>query len=193
MKKIITFGSIIIISIVLFSSCESNMSITKRHYNNGYYIANSKMKHDNNQKKIETAIPTKTILSSNSIQNKIESNAINMDSVHNSFIDKNDMVASNNKMPGKTNTHNKIKNAVKQQAEILRHSAKQNKRNVFRKNKVKDDSTDDALSLLWIVIVVILILWLVGFLLGGFGLGGIFNLLLLIALILLVLWLLRIV
>jgi hypothetical protein len=49
-----------------------------------------------------------------------------------------------------------------------------------------------ALSLLWIVIVVILILWLIGILAGGFGLGGLINVLLIIALVLLILWLLRV-
>src|ERR1019366_2959968 len=136
MKTIITFSSLIM-SIVLFSSCESNMSITKRHYNNGYYIANSKIKHnDNNQKEMGTEIPTKTILSLNSIQNKIENNKINMDTIHNSFVDNNDMVASNNKMPGKTNSHNIIKHAIQQQAQILKQVKKQHKRNIFRKNKI---------------------------------------------------------
>ncbi len=51
----------------------------------------------------------------------------------------------------------------------------------------------EALSLLWIVILVLVILWLLGFITGGFGLGGLIHLLLLIALILLILWLLRII
>ncbi len=54
------------------------------------------------------------------------------------------------------------------------------------------DSGDDALSLFWIVIVVILILWLLGLISGGWGLGGLINLLLVIALVLLILWLLRV-
>ncbi len=54
-------------------------------------------------------------------------------------------------------------------------------------------SSDDALSLLWIVIVIILILWLLGYALGGLGLGGAIHILLVIALILLILWLLGII
>lgn len=54
-------------------------------------------------------------------------------------------------------------------------------------------TSGDALSLLWIVIVVLLILWAIGLLAGGWGLGGLINLLLLIAVILLILWLLRII
>jgi hypothetical protein len=52
---------------------------------------------------------------------------------------------------------------------------------------------DEARSLFWIVILVLLILWALGIISGSFGLGILFNLLLLIALILLILWLLRIV
>jgi hypothetical protein len=56
----------------------------------------------------------------------------------------------------------------------------------------EDSSEHAALSLLWIVILVILILWLIGILAGGLGLGVLINLLLVIALVLLILWLLRI-
>ena len=48
----------------------------------------------------------------------------------------------------------------------------------------------DGLSLFWIIILVILILWALGF---GFGVGDIIHVLLVIALVLLILWLLRIV
>ncbi|MBK6834313.1 MAG: lmo0937 family membrane protein [Bacteroidetes bacterium] len=54
-------------------------------------------------------------------------------------------------------------------------------------------SSGDGLSLLWIVILVLLILWALGLISGGFGLGGFINILLVIALILLILWLLRII
>lgn len=59
--------------------------------------------------------------------------------------------------------------------------------------KTKPVPASGALSLLWIVIVVLLILWLLGLLAGGWGLGGLINLLLVVALILLILWLLRII
>jgi hypothetical protein len=52
-------------------------------------------------------------------------------------------------------------------------------------------SSDDALSLLWIVILVVLLLWLLGVIAGGLGLGGLIHILLVIALILLILWLIR--
>ena len=51
----------------------------------------------------------------------------------------------------------------------------------------------DGLSLFGIVILILLILWLVGAISGGWGLGGLIHILLIVALILLILWLLRII
>ncbi len=64
-----------------------------------------------------------------------------------------------------------------------------------KKVKFKSNSprSDEGLSLIWIVILVLLILWAAGLLGGGWGLGGLINVLLVIALILLILWLLRII
>lgn len=64
-------------------------------------------------------------------------------------------------------------------------------------NKVKSSAgmrgDGDGLSLFWIVILVLLILWALGVIGGGWGLGGLIYILLVIALILLILWLLRVV
>jgi hypothetical protein len=54
-------------------------------------------------------------------------------------------------------------------------------------------SSGDALSLFWIVILILLVLWVAGLIGGGWGLGWVINVLLVIALVLLILWLLRIV
>jgi cytoskeletal protein RodZ len=54
-------------------------------------------------------------------------------------------------------------------------------------------SSGEALSLFWIVILILLLLWAIGVISGGWGLGGVIYILLIIALILLILWLLRIV
>jgi hypothetical protein len=61
-------------------------------------------------------------------------------------------------------------------------------------NKANTASYDvDGLSLFWIVILILLILWAIGLASGGFGIGGLINVLLVIALVLLILWLLQIV
>ena len=62
------------------------------------------------------------------------------------------------------------------------------------KSKFKPNAPagDDELSLLWIVILVLLVLWALGLIGGGWGLGWAINVLLVIALVLLILWLLRV-
>lgn len=54
-------------------------------------------------------------------------------------------------------------------------------------------NSDDGLSLFGIIILILIVLWLVGAISGGWGLGGLIHILLVLALILLILWLLRII
>lgn len=61
------------------------------------------------------------------------------------------------------------------------------------KSKANAPAGDEELSLIWIVILVLLVLWALGLIGGGWGLGWVINVLLVIALVLLILWLLRIV
>ncbi|MCW3076755.1 MAG: hypothetical protein JWO32_1364, partial [Bacteroidetes bacterium] len=72
-------------------------------------------------------------------------------------------------------------------------SVKELVKNPFKLTKIvaASDSKDDALSLIWIIIVVILILYLIGLLLD-FG-GPFIHVLAVIALVLLILWLLKII
>jgi cobalamin biosynthesis Mg chelatase CobN len=58
-------------------------------------------------------------------------------------------------------------------------------------NSARD--SEGGLSLFGLVILILVILWLVAVLSGGWGLGGLIHVLLIIALILLILWLLRII
>lgn len=63
----------------------------------------------------------------------------------------------------------------------------------LKKMKSSSARSDSAgLSLFWIVILVLLVLWALG-LIGGWGPGGLIYILLVVALILLILWLLRVV
>jgi len=168
------------------------MSITKRHYNNGYYIAHTKGKQSVNTSKEEVVL-AKTKKSLYVIHN--ETKTISGYSQGNIAADNNVIVASNENR-NKTEVHLKAKQSLHQKTAIAVTPVMQVKSVLSDRKKVSADvSADerDGLSLFWIVILVILILWAVGFLAGGFGLGGFINLLLLVALILLILWLIRII
>jgi len=164
------------------------MSITKRHYNSGYYIAHSKGKQPVNAPKEEVAqIKTKRIL----YVTPNEPQTISGYPQGNVAADNNVAMASNENRV-KTESHLKTKQSLHQKAAIALTPVKQVKSVLYDVKKISADERD-GLSLFWIVILVILILWAIGFLSGGFGLGGFINLLLLVALILLILWLIRII
>ena len=188
MKKLITPIILFISAIVLLSSCSSKLSLTKRHYRKGYYVNNTH-KHAtpkiNDDKKITINNPTITepILEENVYAQPIISNEILLSDATKNY--------SGNKELTQTQINYFKPKELKQ---TLNANAPSIKKQLFQFNKLTKSSGErDALSLFWIVILVILILWLLGFLAGGFGLGGLINLLLVVALILLILWLLRVI
>lgn len=192
MKNIITLNVLCLFFTILISACgTTNGSVTKRHYTKGYYVAHNMTKHkissENKEKKIvhqnseesTIVIPSKKIAKGGYVTN---SNATN------SAIDKTTLVANSSKKPIVFNTHIVSKHPLKSAPTF----SKNNKHSINSKSSAASDE-DDGLSLLWIVILVLLILWALGLISGGFGLGGFINILLVIALILLILWLLKII
>ena len=196
MKKIITFSTVCIILSLLFSSCGSNTSLTKRHYNKGYYIAHTKGKHkvvtEKKDEKI-TQLKTKEASVIDASKVKTQHNSIAEHKVSNPITENKTLVASTGRTPIVFNVHIVSKHPVKQVPTFNLFPVKENKHTIFNKKRVSPVSHDGHLSLFWIVILVLLILWALGLLGGGFGLGIFINVLLIIALILLILWLLRIV
>lgn len=194
MKKHHGFSAIIIITCILFSSCGSNMSIIKRHYNNGYYMAFSEYKQTSHTSKDEEkVVQTKTQEPLNSIQFKAERNIKNGDFGQNIMPNNNDVPAINAQMQGKVISPQSIRQTIKQKTTFIKNRVAQIKHVLNETKKIKKNSVEgEGLSLFWIVILVILVLWALGFA-GGFLLGGLINLLLVIALIGLILWLFRVV
>jgi|JI10StandDraft_1071094.scaffolds.fasta_scaffold04060_17 hypothetical protein len=195
MKKIITLNIFCLFVIMLISSCGTNGSITKRHYTKGYHIAHNKGKHKVNAQKERTNIAhQKTTESTILIPSKeiVKENNSNNAEVVNSIADKSTLTASSSKKPVVIKTQSTAKSLLKSAPVFKIFPSKENKHSFFSKSRpVASDGS--GLSLLWIVILVLLILWALGLISGGFGLGGFINILLVIALILLILWLLRII
>jgi hypothetical protein len=188
MKKISSLAFIACASLgIILSSC----SVIKRHYAKGYYVShnsgkteNTKAEKPNSQKKTES--PSYTI------QNIHESSKADNGSMQNALITKEGTITASTK---------DIKSKSTRVAPSKKHMAYSTlamgypKENPKSFNAKKDENTlaADALSLFWIIIIILLILWLIAILTGGWGLGWTIHLLLVIALILLILWLLRII
>ncbi|HLP14432.1 MAG TPA: hypothetical protein VK177_21055 [Flavobacteriales bacterium] len=199
MKKRIKFNIIILISLV-FASCGSNFSITKRHYTRGYYINHSNNKviaKNTSNEASQPVIGLELNEETNSSNKKTHENISAL--VKDTTVEKTSVVSdvpvTHSTVP--TNYH---QNASKKMENTAHHTnSKRNLKPFFEINhlntkKIKSSNTaardHEHLSLLWVVILVILILWAVGYL--AVGLTGLINLLLLIALILFILWLLRV-
>ena len=195
MKKIITINIFCLLIIAFVSSCGTNSSITKRHYTKGYYVSHNKAKHKvvagNKESKIVHQMTNETtaLIPSKEI---VKENSSNGDEVASEVKNKSPLVASSSNKPVFNKRYGAAKSLIKSAPGLKIFPSKESKHSFFSKSRpVASDGS--GLSLLWIVILVLLILWALGLISGGFGLGGFINILLVIALILLILWLLRII
>jgi hypothetical protein len=182
---------LICMAALLFSSCAklATLTVEKRHYRNGYYVDYN----HNNKFKAEI---TKADRQQEDMQKPVLANDI---STKESFPDeRNKIIPSSNMYPNipdageekqqisKSKLGKIIKSAIIADSEPIPHDL------IKRGYSEKKDS-DEPLSMFWSVIVLIVVVWLIAYFTGGWGLGGLINLLLLVALILFILWLLRVV
>ena len=192
MKKIITFSAICIIASILFASCGgSYVSITKRHYNNGYYIVYNKGRQAVSTPKEEGKVSQTKI--STPVYNPInmsEQNTMGQYSEQSIKTNNTIIAASNEKVQPDAISQQDSKQTSEPKIKIIKNPLVQINRALPESVKSNGPSKGNGLSLFWVVILVILILWAFGL---GFGVGGLINVLLVIALILLILWLLQIV
>ena len=185
-KNLFTFASTCIVASILLSSC----SMTKRHYTNGYYISHhsgkqieAKTQEQTVQKKAEPYLYT--------IQSATEGTNLDYNNKQN-INTENGAITANNKQV--VNKPQFVHNAKHHTNYITTAIPIQTKTELSHTKKIATETVaGDVLSLFWIVILILVILWLVALLTGGWGLGGFIYLLLVIALILLILWLLRII
>ncbi len=195
MKKLMSLSMLVIITGILFSSCGgSYISITKRHYNKGYYIVYNNGKHAVPLSKGEyKTIQTKPAKSINDPQGLAEQNTIDGNIRQNAITTNNAKVTSNKKVQANPIIQQQGSGqTIEPKTKIINNPVAQIKRVLSEsKNTCSVASDHDGLSLFWVVILIILVLWAIGFV--GFGLVGLINVLLVIALILLILWLLQIV
>lgn len=206
MKKLITLSIISILSGILLSSCGSNFSITKRHYNKGYFISRNhspKTQASNEKETAETnkqvdplkapvVVTEPTIINESVIvvNNEKEITPI-VGTTNGNDKAGNDKTNAKSKNVGvvQKSTHNRFQKLATRFEEMPIAKSMKNK-----KLSVSNTAYDgDGHSLFWIIILILLILWLVGAISTGFLVGSLINLVLLLALILLILWLLRVI
>jgi len=202
MKKLITLSVICIIASLVFPSCKSEVSVTKRHYTRGYYVAHGHktVKSEISLKNKEKIVRFKTDKPSNVLQtkNKKDENVAVSNFYRIPVTNNSAYTASNEKKQSHSNSNQTIKplknNSDVDESKSIEERFTDLKNDISTSKKsVRATHNHEEYSLLWIIIVVVLILWVLGFLAGGFGLGGLINLLLLVALILFILWLLKVI
>lgn len=184
MKKLITYTALCLIAILLMPSCKGKMGITKRHYQKGYYVSHTKAKNKTLAEKVHAnQVVADKMASVNVLSTKPKESAINSEVITQP---KQSIMASAFPKKG-TSTYSESKTSYK--SITIDQPVKQLKQAASKIGS--GDHEGHGHSLFWIVILVILILWLFGFLAGSFG--ALINLLLLVALILFILWLLRVI
>jgi hypothetical protein len=193
MKNKITWSLNLIILTFLFSACSQKLGLTKRHYNKGYY-AESK-------KRVNTVGINKNHESDFENNSKIMSSVLNgtLTNKSNLFVGEKSRVAKPFEEL-RIRPLEKIISNTKNRSLVIRKSVSQKINDLtFRpitfdlKNNLltsSNENSEDGLSLFWIVILILLLLWLFGYIILS---GGLINLVLALALVLLILWLLRII
>ena len=185
-KNLFTFASTCIIASILLSSC----SMTKRHYTNGYYVSHHSGKQVEAKTQEQTA-QKKTKPSLYTVKNEAAESNLDYTNKQSPIAENGAITASNKQVVSNPKV---FKNAKPHLNYLATPIPAQTKPALFKTKKIAlETAAGDVLSLFWIVILILVILWLVALLTGGWGLGGFIYLLLVIALILLILWLLRII
>jgi len=179
--------------LIIASSCNNSrgISITKRHYSKGNYVSVNKKQKAKTQHKSE-----ENLLTSNQVKNETEAKQ-SESTLEETTIEANAVVKLNQPIKEKSNRLTQMINSANQEKTREAASNSNDLLKVKKGNKifqaVKAKANGEARSLFWLVITILLIIWLVALISGGWGLGGLVNILLLIALILFILWLLRLI
>ncbi|HTA84564.1 MAG TPA: hypothetical protein VK783_16590 [Bacteroidia bacterium] len=202
MKTLLSSIAMLLGGCVLLSSCNqgAGLSLTKRHYNKGYYVDINSKRENVNPKQLTIVDKSKNI---SAPATAIAPSAANATDPNNNTIVADNRVSAGSSVASISPTENKrtLKSAMKNVNFKAIHSIistpallTKNIAHIENAPQTVAGTTQDdgprVHSLFWLVITVILVLWLIGILTGDFGIGILINLLLIVALILLVLWLL---
>jgi len=174
----------VFLSVTVLSACASGSKMKNRHYQQWSDLSEEKQG-------IEKKSADKTIVfiepSTNS-ENKILNESV---SIHSIVSNQNteQKQFSTEQSQAEANLQNP---ALESQSPYTVNPSKFNLKKQFKSSlKLSPMPVSGDLSLLWVIVIILIVLWALGLLVGDFG--GLIHLLLLIALILFILWLLRII
>lgn len=192
MRKIVTILSVILLAGLLGTSCKSKVSIVKRHYQKGYHIVVNKA-HKNPR------VTEDKDLAKSYVRSVAPSVKANTESKSTRISEAYPLEASNSKptqadvTKKRTVASSPLTKSLNFKPLDIKEPVKELKKGLLKHDmfKSKSSNSEGGLSLFGFIILLILILWLLGFLVGDFG--GLIHILLVVALILLILWLLHIV
>jgi hypothetical protein len=189
MNKIIVWSLNLIVVTFLFSACSQKLGLTKRHYKKGYYVEST-----NHIASEDITIKQKAVLKSKTqIKNSVLIEPFNNKSM---------LIDSRMSMAKEINSQPLVKINIntKNHSLVLKKSVSEKIKDLKFKSITfelnnnlltsSNEESEDGLSLFWIVILILLLLWLFGYIILS---GGLINLVLALALVLLILWLLRII
>lgn len=195
MKNLLKITLMLIVAGLFFSACKT-ASITKRHYTKGYYVSHSGKKHKLPANANEGTLQATTAQTLPQKESGLNDVAAEKEIIP-SAIDHSSSIKAPTSDKGEQRRTKKIENNGDANDDITFNEpdTKQFIKNPLKLSKAvaAKATSDDAYSLIWILIVVLLVIYIVGLFMDSFGLGGLIHILGVIALVLLVLWLLKVI
>lgn len=174
----------LLLASLFFSACNSSLSITKRRYNRGFYV--------------HRATAPQGVADRSNLRHAVKNSEDNRELTSPVLVAQAEVPPSNvaNTPQGKisgqqTRSASRQASATAQVAEFIYHPVR-SIQSISEKINM-EAAGSDALSLVWVIVVILLAAYVAGLLLDNFGMGWVIHLLLVAALVLLILWLLRII
>lgn len=197
MKKTILLISSCIIAAIIFSSCgTTGVSLTKRHYRSGYNLeissaqtkTDSKAEKNNEAQTLNTTAETVNETTAETIYASIDATNENSYVKHKTFsFNQKEVVPVESGNMGNVSTKKERK-----KTSLLVAKASHIKGTINRAFKPAL-AEHDLGGLIWTLAGILLVLWLVSLLTGGWGLGGFLHIFLVVALILILLRLIHVI
>ena len=175
---------LLFISALIFSSCNSALSITKRKYMKGYYVHHSNT--------ANAASSAKTLTKKHKKLTEKKASELEQPRTEAVITLQEDVLKSETHRTILPGTTQKNASLIELSPSTFITNPVQSFKQL-KKHIEASPAAGEALSMLWLLAVILLVVYLAGLLLDNFGAGWVIHLLLVAALVIFLLWLLRII